>query len=149
MRSRGDLEANDHHFSVEQLRERERWMEAQGNDPWCLFARHLDSGTLVGLTDVWWNPNQPDTVLQGDTGVHPDHRGHALGKWLKAAMLERILVERPNAVDIRTRNADSNDAMLGINHALGFRPFVANTTWQVEVDRVAERLASSPNTRGQ
>jgi GNAT superfamily N-acetyltransferase len=140
---RGDLEANDLHFSVEQFREMERFKEAQGNEAWWLFARHLDSGTLVGLTDVWWNSTQPDTVWQGNTGVHPDHRGHALGKWLKAAMLERILVERPKAVDLRTGNADSNDAMLGINHALGFRPFIANTTWQVEVERVAERLASS------
>lgn len=92
------------------------------------------------VTDVHWNPSQADTVWQGNTGLHPDHRGHALGKWLKAAMLQRILDERPAAVDVRTGNADSNDAMLGINHALGFRPFIANTTWQVEVSAVAERL---------
>lgn len=145
---RDDLEREDVHFSVEHFREMHRFLEAQGNEAWWLFARHLDSGTLVGLTDVHWNPNQPDTVVQRNTGVHPDHRGHALGKWLKAAMLERILVERPKAVDIRTSNADSNDAMLGINHALGFRPFIADTTWQVEVDRVAERLASATNTPG-
>lgn len=145
---RDDLEIEDSHLSATHFREQERMMAAQGNEAWWLFARHLDSGTLVGLTDVHWNPNQPDTVWQGNTGVHPDHRGHALGKWLKAAMLRRILVERTEAVDIRTGNADSNDAMLGINHALGFRPFIANTTWQVEARVVSERLAGSGGTSG-
>jgi len=140
---RDDLEVEDRHFTVDQFREQERMMGAQGNEAWWLFARHLNTGTLVGLTDVSWNPNQPDTVWQGNTGVHPDHRGHALGKWLKAAMLERIFAERPGTVDIRTGNADSNDAMLGINHALGFRPFIANTTWQVDVARLEERLGST------
>ena len=145
---RDELEVEDRHFTVEHFREQERMTEAQGNEGWWLFARHLESGSLVGLTDVHWNPNQPETVWQGNTGVHPEHRGHALGKWLKAAMLERILSERPDAVDVRTGNADSNDAMLGINHALGFRPFIANTTWQVEVDRLIERLGSTAESSG-
>lgn len=137
---RGDLAVEDRHLTVEQFREQERMFRAQGGELWALFARHLESGNLVGLTDVHWNPNQPDTVWQGNTGVHPDHRGFALGKWLKAAMLDRILDERPDAVDIRTGNADSNEAMLGINHALGFRPFIANTTWQVDVADLEARL---------
>jgi hypothetical protein len=51
-------------------------------------------------------------------------------------MLQRIFAERPDAVDIRTGNADSNDAMLGINHALGFAPYIAETAWQVSLDQV-------------
>jgi mycothiol synthase len=65
---------------------------------------------LAGLTDVYWNPAHPETVFQGNTGVLAAHRGKALGKWMKAVMLERILAERPDANDVRTSNADSNDA---------------------------------------
>ena len=55
-------------------------------------------------------------------------------------MLERILRERPEAVDVRTGNADSNDAMLGINHALGFKPYIAQANWQVPVEKVKAYL---------
>lgn len=130
---RDDLQMEDHHFDAEQLREQEKMLEAQGVEHWWLFARHKESGEFAGLTDVSWSASQPDTVFQGNTGVRPDHRGHALGKWLKAVMLDRILRERPQAQDVRTGNADSNDAMLGINRELGFAPYIASTTWQVDV----------------
>jgi hypothetical protein len=105
-----------------------------GTEPWWLLARERTTGLVVGETDVRWNAEQPATVNQGFTVVRREHRGHALGKWLKATMVERLLDERPGVVDVRTSNADSNDAMLGINRQLGFRPFLANTTWQVPVD---------------
>jgi hypothetical protein len=81
--------------------------------------------------------------MQGNTGVRPEHRGHALGKWLKATMLQRIFDERPQAEEIRTGNADSNDAMLGINRALGFKPHRAHTTWQVTTAQVRKYLDGS------
>jgi GNAT superfamily N-acetyltransferase len=118
-------------------------MVAQGTEMWALVARHEPTGKLVGFTEVFWNPAQPKTVNQGDTGVRPEHRGHALGKWLKAAMLARILRERTSAEDVRTGNADSNAPMLGINRALGFQPYIAHTAWQVSVERVRSYLAGS------
>ena len=54
----------------------------------------------------------------------PKYRGHGLGKWLKAAMLEKVLAERPAVKFVRTGNADENVPMLKINHALGFKPYV-------------------------
>ena len=59
---------------------------------------------------------------------------------MKASMLKRVLEECEGAVDIRTANADSNAAMVGINNALGFEPYIAQTTWQVEISTVAEYL---------
>ena len=66
--------------------------------------------------------------------MRPEHRGHALGKWLKATNILRILVEWPEVVDIRTHNADSNDAMLGINNQLGFKPYTVDIHWQISTD---------------
>ena len=102
---------------------------------WYLAAKHDDTGRLAGWTEVGWVPDTPQTVWQWGTGVRPEHRGHALGKWLKAVMLQRILDERTDVIDIRTTNADSNDAMLGINHALGFRKLFTNLYWQVTVEK--------------
>ncbi len=139
---RDDLEMEDQITTVEQIREIERSFFAQGGERWLLLARHDATGALVGWTEVGWFPHQPKTVWQWGTGVRPEHRGHALGKWLKAAMLERIFDEREGVVDIRTHNADSNDPMLGINHALGFKPYRTDTHWQVSIADTKSYLAS-------
>jgi RimJ/RimL family protein N-acetyltransferase len=138
---RDDLQMEDQKLTVEQVRDIDKMLTAQKAERWALFARHEETGKLVGLTYVVWRPDQPETVGQGDTGVRPEHRGHALGKWLKAAMLQRILDERPQAKDVRTGNADSNGAMLGINRALGFKPYIATMNWQVPVEKVRAYLS--------
>lgn len=140
---REDLEMDDWEPTPEQARQNEAVNLATGLERWYLAARHDESGRLVGWTEVGWVPETPRTVWQWGTGVRPEHRGHALGKWLKAVMLERIMNERPDVIDVRTGNADSNAAMLGINHALGFKPYQTYVTWQVKVDRVKDYLAGS------
>lgn len=140
---RGDLDLEDRNFTTDQYREWERSWIAEQTQKWGLFARHNASGEFVGYTEVYWTPHQPKTIWQGDTAVRPEHRGHALGKWLKAAMLERIFAERPGAEDVRTGNADSNAPMLGINNELGFEPYIAYTSWQVRTERVRAYLDGS------
>jgi len=137
-----DLDWDDFKHTVEQMREIERQGVAEGTIRWTIFARSERTGRFVGLTSVYWNPSEPDTVYQGDTGVHPDHRGHALGKWMKAEMFDRVTARWPDVVDIRTGNADSNDAMLGINHAMGFKPYIASSNWQVSVEAVERYLST-------
>lgn len=137
---RDDLDMEDFRLTPDQVRQYEESLFASGTERWSLFARHGATGELVGLTEVFWNPHRPETVHQGDTGVAPEHRGHGLGKWLKGTMLRRILQERPGADDVRTGNADSNDAMLGINRAMGFRPYEASIGWQLPLERVRAYL---------
>jgi mycothiol synthase len=132
---RGDIDMEDWHWTLDQMREAEKELVASGTDRWYIAARHDETGQLVGFTELFYNAKtQPETMFQGGTGVRPEHRGHALGKWLKAVNIDRIFRERPEIVDIRTGNADSNDAMLGINKALGFKPYYANTAWQISLD---------------
>ncbi len=142
---RGDIDMEDWQWTVEKMREAEKGMLATGGDRWFVAARHDASGQLVGFTEFEYNlKTKPETMYQGGTGVRPEHRGHALGKWLKAVNIDRVLQERPDVVDIRTGNADSNDAMLGINKALGFKPYIANTAWQVTVEKAKEYLDGRP-----
>lgn len=109
---------------------------AAGLSVWWILAYETSTGLVVGETDVRLDPNQPQTITQGTTVVRREHRGHALGKWLKGTMMLRVLDERPDVIDIRTSNADSNAPMLGINTALGYKPYLGNTTWQVPVKHV-------------
>lgn len=110
-----------------------------GRARWTLFLRD-PSGTCVGGTEVTFEPEDPTTVLQENTGVDPAHRRLGLARWAKAAMLERLRDERPDARSIRTDNAFSNAPMLAINDALGFRLVSTRTEWQVEVDQVLDAL---------
>jgi GNAT superfamily N-acetyltransferase len=138
-----DLELNDFTVTAEQLRDGEAQDAAMGLEQWTLVARHRTTGEWAGFHDVTWEPAQPPFVYVGATGVRPAHRGHALGKWLKAAMTLRILDERPGVTNIRTGNADSNDAMLGINRLMGYRPLLAQTTWEVATAEAQRRIAAS------
>jgi hypothetical protein len=54
--------------------------------------------------------------------------------------LQTIIDQRPEVRTIRSNNADSNASMLRLNHALGFRPYKAWTTWQVDLDQVLTYL---------
>jgi GNAT superfamily N-acetyltransferase len=139
---RDDLQVNDFTITADEIREGEKVGNAVGVVPWQLIARRKSDGEWAGIHDVSWNPSEPDIVWVGATGVFPDHRGHALGKWLKAVMTLRILQERPNVTHIRTGNADSNDAMLGINKEMGYVPFIDVTTWEIATADAAAWLKS-------
>jgi mycothiol synthase len=145
---REDLDVGDTPMTVDLLRENEDAALATGAQPWALYAVEESSGRFVGLTTVTMRPGTPDRVRVGDTGVAAEHRGHALGKWLKAAMTDRIQAGLPDVRWVITWNARSNDAMLGINTELGFRTKAVYTTWQIATDQLGDRLAaaeSGPN----
>lgn len=141
---RDELDIEDWVVTPEMIREWEKMRRASGGVHWTLFVRHIDSGKLVGFTELGWNPKVPYIVQQMGTAVEPSHRGHALGKWLKADMLRRLF-EDPGDFEpreIRTGNAESNDAMLGINVALGFTPWMAHVAWQIPVEQAKAYLAT-------
>jgi mycothiol synthase len=137
---RGNLEIEDFVFTPDLLRLMEQSWFAQGLKHWTMVVREFTTGNLVGYTDITWNPKQPLIVQQQHTGVLATHRDLGLGRWLKAAMLEKILLEIPQARFIRTNNADINAPMLKINFELGFKPHVARAQWQVNTSQVRTYL---------
>jgi RimJ/RimL family protein N-acetyltransferase len=137
---RDDLEIEDRKWTAEQLRQWEAALMERGVELWTLYARHRKSGEIAGYTEVFWNPHEPEILHQGDTGVFPKYRKHGLGRWLKAAMLQKVLDDRPQVRRIRTGNAHSNAPMLKINVELGFKPYKSWTVWQIETERVLQYL---------
>ena len=141
---RGELEIEDHTVAPKDLRQDEAYWAARGVERWTLYARHEPSSELAGYTEVFWDPEEPENLRQGDTGVLPKYRGHGLGKWLKAAMLEKVLRERPQVKRVRTGNADANAPMLAINRALGFKPYLSETVWQLKREKLEAYLKNKP-----
>lgn len=139
---RGSLEIEDERFTPEQVRQIETSIFARGNQRWTTYARETKTGKFVGYTDVLWNPNRSEILQQRETGVFPEYRNHGLGRWLKAAMLDKVLRAHPEIKYVRTGNADSNAAMLKINNELGFKPYLSQTIWQVEIGQVEKYLSN-------
>jgi mycothiol synthase len=89
---------------------------------------------------VFWNPNNPANLDQGDTAVFPKYRERGIGRWIKAAMLEKVLRDRPQVTHIITGNANANAPMLKINHELGFKLYKSWMIWQLEVQQAEAYL---------
>lgn len=98
-------------------------------------------GTIAGYTAVYYGDFRPQIAWQGDTGVWQDHRNRGLGRWLKAAMYLHLTEARPLVEFIETGNAATNEAMLAINHAMGFRLAEEIGAYEVPVDRLAGLVA--------
>ncbi|HWG84924.1 MAG TPA: GNAT family N-acetyltransferase [Deinococcales bacterium] len=138
---RGDLDIEDQDTTPEQVLQWEQQMLATGEHRYTAWATVRETGEFAGFSELYWNPNRPHMLGQGATGVFPAHRDRGLGRWLKAANLLRVLDLHPEVTKVRTGNADSNKAMLGINYAMGFKPHIAFTHWQVPLEKVKEYLA--------
>jgi len=130
---RGDSAMQDWNTSPEQIREFDRSRRGMGRERRLLLAIHEVTGDTAGYTELFYDPKIPHLIWQSGTAVVPSHRGHGLGKWLKAAMLERALRDWPKGRLIRTGNADSNGPMLAINTRLGFKPSWAESIWEVGI----------------
>ncbi len=137
---RENLKVEDHKITPDYLHEMVKLDAARGTQVWTIYVRHRVSGEFAGYSETFWHPENPQVLWQGATGVLPRYRGHGLGKWLKAAMLQKTKRERPSVTYIRTGNADSNAPMLAINQKLGFKPYSKETIWQLETEMLRKYL---------
>jgi mycothiol synthase len=104
-------------------------------------VRHVASGMIVGFSELVTGQSDDPTLDTTLTVVHRDHRGHALGKWIKADALLRALDRFPHATHIQTENVFSNAPMLGINDAIGFRPEHTLSSYQATTAEIRSYLA--------
>ena len=136
---RDDLDVGDVLVDAAFIAELDHALAESGRTRWTLLVR-APSGACVGGTEVTFEADERSTAFQQNTGIDPGHRNLGLAKWVKAAMLERIRDERPDVRVVRTANAFSNEPMLAVNDALGFRVVSTRTEWRAEVDEVLAAL---------
>jgi GNAT superfamily N-acetyltransferase len=117
----GEVALEHEVLDVERIRSDEAVMEAAGRVKYTTVALDGD-GTPVAYTELVVPHNDPGAIFQWGTLVAPAHRGHRLGMATKVANLRWVLEEAPERDRVYTMNAEVNDAMIGINEALGFRP---------------------------
>ena len=139
---KGTMRFADEQVTAEQIREREAWSRKAGIERRLIVAVHDATGAGAGFTGLGYDPRVPHVVQQGGTAVTNGHRGHGIGLWMKAAMLEHVLTEWPAARHIRTGNANTNAQMLGINTQLGFQHAWSTIMWQLPL--AAARASVAP-----
>ena len=97
-------------------------------------------GEAAGTTEVFVNRHRPAASWQWSTVVLPAHRGRRIGRWLKAAMWQRLRASEPEVTGLQTGNAASNAHMLAINTEMGFRPAHLMGCWQTDLEVLVFRL---------
>jgi mycothiol synthase len=135
-----DLDEEPMQWDEEMLHDVEQAEALKQNQIYTYVARHKPTGDFVGVTSLVFQDLHPAVAHQWDTGVHPDHQNRGLGRWLKAAMALKFLGEHPDVEVIETENADSNDPMLNINVAMGFKPSLQHHIYQGPIEKVAAYL---------
>ncbi|HVF32507.1 MAG TPA: GNAT family N-acetyltransferase [Acidimicrobiales bacterium] len=141
---RGDLEDEDWRHTPESVLAEADELAAERLQRWSLVVVHDATGDFVGFTEVLFAESAPGHAWQGGTAVRPDHRNHGLGRWLKGAMAERLLAERPAVRFVDTENAYTNEPMLHINLAMGFELAETINDWQASVTDVRAALEAHP-----
>lgn len=138
---RDDIEVSDFVATVDATKaEAQAWMTLG----WSLHGLLAieEDGSAVGMSNVMVNSHRPDASWQGDTVVLNQHRQRGVGRWLKAAMYFHLRESIPEVTRLRTGNAESNDPMLAINVAMGYRPAHASAGWQADISTLRAGLAT-------
>ncbi|MGW1715944.1 N-acetyltransferase family protein [Streptomyces sp. NPDC002156] len=96
-------------------------------------ALDTTDGSVAGFSEL---------VIPGDgrgdgqhygTAVLPEHRGHGLGRWMKAESIRRASAHHPGLTGLLTDTANSNAPMLGINDELGYVPTHRAVEFQLDL----------------
>ena len=125
-----DLEIEDEVYPPQRIRDYETAIERRGERLYRLLVRHRESGELAGHTVVAVEGDRPEIGHQHDTSVVRTHRGHRLGLLLKSGMNLWLADAEPQLRTVDTWNAESNDHMIAVNEALGYRPVAREHQFQ-------------------
>ncbi|MDQ6934513.1 MAG: GNAT family N-acetyltransferase [Actinomycetota bacterium] len=116
-----DLEMEDERYDAARVAAYESAQIDGDHRFYRVLARHRVSGEIGGHTVVSVDADQPAVADQHDTSVVATHRGHRLGLLLKTDMVRWLVEAEPEVTAIDTWNAESNDHMIAVNEALGYR----------------------------
>jgi GNAT superfamily N-acetyltransferase len=126
----GELDLEEEEWDEERVAALDARLEAMGRGRAGAFARHLESGHLVGFTEIQVPKESPTLAYQQDTLVLREHRGHGLGLAVKLANIALLRTAYPAVRTVRTWNAVENAHMLAVNEAMGFRASGFVREWQ-------------------
>ena len=116
-----DLQLEDEVYAPARVRDYEESARLREMTLYRVLARHRGTGELAAHTALVVERQRPEIGYQHDTAVARPHRGHRLGLLVKAEVVRWLLEDEPQLRTVDTWNAESNDHMIAVNEALGYR----------------------------
>lgn len=118
-------------WDVDRVRAAAKAVERRGDHLHTVAAIDTSNGSIAGFTELVIPGNGTGDAQHYGTGVLPDHRGHGLGRWMKAESIQHAQGHYPDLGGLLTDTADSNTHMRQINDSLGYTP--THTTHQYQL----------------
>lgn len=119
-------------WDVERVRAAAKAVEQRGDQLHTVVAIDASNGSIAGFTELVIPGNGTGDGQHYGTGVLPEHRGHGLGRWMKAKSIRQAHGHYPDLGGLLTDTADNNTHMRQINDSLGYTP--THTTHQHQLD---------------
>lgn len=138
----GDVDLEDGGRTIEDVIEQDRDLVDSGRRR--ITALALAGDEVVAFACAVVSPPGNDHVQQWATIVDRAHRGHRLGMLVKIAALRTIQETAPEKRFVATDNAETNEHMIAINEALGFRVISREGEFEKELSEEPGRPAASP-----
>ncbi|MGW3513603.1 GNAT family N-acetyltransferase [Streptomyces sp. NPDC000994] len=129
------MEDTDHGtttWDVDRVRAAAKAVEQRGDHLHTVVAIDASNGSIAGFTELVVPGGGTGDAQHYGTGVLPEHRGHGLGRWMKAESIRQAHGHYPDLGGLLTDTADSNTHMRHISDSLGYLP--THTTLQYQLD---------------
>jgi RimJ/RimL family protein N-acetyltransferase len=127
-------------WTAERIRDVEAEYRDRGIEQWVVAAVHEGSGEVAASTELEVHPSVGEQAFQAYTAVVREHRGHGLGRVIKAAMLRDFTVARPQILRINTNTGIDNVHMIRVNHEIGYQTVRTMLSVETDVAALKERL---------
>jgi GNAT superfamily N-acetyltransferase len=90
-------------------------------------------GSIAGFTELVVPGDGTGDAQNYGTGVLPEHRGHGLGRWMKAESIRQARSRYPRLDGLLTDTTEGNRPMRAINDALGYLPTHQTIEYQLDL----------------
>jgi GNAT superfamily N-acetyltransferase len=119
-------------WDLERVRAAVAAVEKRGDVLHTVVAISETDGAIAGFTELAIPGDGKSDAQHYGTAVLPEHRGHGLSLWMKAASIRHARERYPLLGGLLTDTADNNPHIRHVNDMLGYLP--AHTTYEYQFD---------------
>lgn len=130
-------------WTVRRVRADEDETRTHGTRRLVVAALHEASNEIAGFSEVELRPGMTDRAVINNTAVRSEHRGHGLGRVVKADQARWLCADHPGFTRVMTSTSASNRYMIKVNEQVGYTTTRATAVVSADLDALAARLGST------